>query len=348
MVLISIGRFIDRFLVPVINLFSIAAFIIFIVYIIKYFISKTKKKLIIGLVSLSLSILSMILTIILSFSMFFLGSLGRYGMFSEDYYYPSHIYNYYAYADYDNPVVNENIEKEFPGLFEIRYGISAFYQRQVIEPVNSDETRKGVEPNVRGSPPDGEKILLRGPPFGFHISFWKISHDINYFSFKEITMKTDSGETHDLIKSLEGLSGEFGRYSNEYTVKIEDNALDIFIRTGKININRFITQGRINAVNNPRNKNENIDQMIDEGYIQIGSTFWDIPIDYKKNESVTIRFVFDIVMNNGEINNFIFDDTYNRKYIYYEKEFSPTPPKSFGQSDWNKSLSNGTFRQRMK
>jgi hypothetical protein len=48
-------------------------------------------------------------------------------------------------------------------------------------------------------------------------------------------------------------------------------------------------------------------------------------------------------MNNGEIKNFVFDDTYNRKYIFYEKEASATPPGSFGLSDWNKRVSNGTY-----
>jgi hypothetical protein len=63
--------------------------------------------------------------------------------------------------------------------------------------------------------------------------------------------------------------------------------------------------------------------------------FWDISIDYKNIESVNVKFIFDVVMDNGNVINYDFYDTYKRNYMFYEREACINSPEKFGLSDWN-------------
>jgi hypothetical protein len=273
-------------------------------------VRKIKKNLIIGFVSLGLSVLSVIMVIVLFITTFLFGSLSRYGISSKWYYYPSH--NYYYAPNYENLIFSKNIiEKDYPGVFLIWYGITKFHQRQVLEP-------------------DGEMILLRGPPFYFQIHIMRFNRDINHFHFKEISMETDSGEKYDLFHFLDTISGSFGNEEREHSGDEED--VDAFLQTKKLYTNNYIVEG----------------VKISERRMSLILNFWDIPIDYKNNENVTIHFVFDVVMDNGEIINYVFDDIYERNYEFVESEASASSPDKFGKDDWNKSLSNGTFKSRKK
>ena len=322
MALFSIGRFFQS-LFPIV---AFLAFIVFIIFFIKYLVAKPKikKHLIIALVSIGVSVVTVIITIILTISLFVFGSIARYGLFAEWHNYPSYRYNYYAY---DNDVLfnGETIVKEISDVFRIWYGICAFHEREIVDS-------------------NGGMFLLRGPPFFFQIHFPEINHNVNYIHFKEITLETDSGQKHDLFTTLYDITGRFARYMNEFTVNEEDNALDMFLQTKTININRYITLGHENAIRNERLRDEDIDAIIAEGDMSVILNFWDIPIDYQNNESVNIRFAFDVVMTNGKIINFVFDDTYGRKYYYSENSSYPISPEKFGQDDWNRRLSDGTYR----
>ena len=275
----------------------------------------------VALVSIGVFAVTSIITSILTIALFAFGSIARYGLFADWYNYPSYSYNYYVYDDVLSD--RDTIGKEFSDAFRISYSIRAFHQREIVDS-------------------NGEMFLLNGPPFNFQISFSKINHNVNYIHFKEITLETDSGQKHDLFTTLDDITGHFSRY-NEFAVNEENNALDMFLQTKTININRYIRLGHEDAIRNERLKDEDIDALIAEGDMYVLLNFWDIPIDYLHNGSVNIRIAFDVVMTNGEIMNFVFDEPYGRKYYFYEKETHPIPPEEFGQSDWNRKLSDGTY-----
>ncbi|MDR0290442.1 MAG: hypothetical protein LBI06_05850 [Treponema sp.] len=255
------------------------------------------------------------------------------------YSYPYHGYNYYVNADYSNPVINETIKKEFVD-FRIWYGIHS-----------SPNMREIIEPN-------GDMFQLRGPPFYFQIFFPDVSRNVGYVYFKEFILKTDTGEEYNFFDFEDiNIRISFARY-DKYSIKGEDNAAEIFMDTGKINIGRLIALGKSwleNDIEEIKRKlleeykylpetdsfkrwlsgpeNMDIDKLLNEGYLHVIINFKDLPIDVKNNEEFSIRFVFDIVKNNGEVNNFIFDDVYKRTHRYLEGMASFTPPESFGKGE---------------
>jgi hypothetical protein len=312
-----------------------------IVFFVKYFKKKEKKNLVKGIIFISSFALIIMGRYILYILMFVCGSFARVGMFGSGdvYYYPYHEYNYYVNADYNNLGKDETIKREFPG-FEIWYGIDSSYRKEVIEP-------------------NGDMILLKGPPFDFQIFFPRVSRNIDYFYFKEFIFQvgndTDTVEEYNLLNFDDiKMDIEFSRY-NKYNVKGEDNALEIFRDTGKINISRLVTLGRnwleddIEEIkrrvfndeykNYPDDfkaevvgpENTDIDKLLNDGVLYVKIRLSDLPIDYKNNENIVIRFALDVVFNDSEVNNFVFDDVYKRKYRYEEESYSYTPPKSFGK-----------------
>jgi hypothetical protein len=285
--------------------------ILSIVFFVKYFIKKEKKNLVKGIIFISSFVVGIIAVVILWIFMFVLGSFARVGMFGlvERYYYPSHSYNYYVNADYDNPVLDETIKKEFSTGFEIWYGINSFpNQREIIEP-------------------NGDMILLKGPPFSFQIVFFRVDRNIDHFYFKEFIFQKDTGEEYNLF-DFEEIKMDI--YFNRYLgFKIEDeNTMEIFRDTGKINTGRLITLGNIEE---RKRLNKDTNELPNEGFISVIISFRDLPIDFKNDEKFVIRFDFDAVLDDGEINNFPIGDIYKRTYRYLEKLTSFTPPESFGK-----------------
>jgi hypothetical protein len=253
--------------------------------------------------------------------MFFYGGFARTVAFAkamnESYFYPYYAYNFYVNADYENLVINEEIEKSVPGFFKAQYGINV-----------SPNTKEIIEP-------DGKMFILRGPPFTFQMFFWDINHSISYFSFKKIYLIKDSGDVYDLSKSDNMyFRTNFTRNHFEYDVQNDD--VENFIQTKVIDITGLIALGKKELEKNTADWTHsdtiNKEQLLDEGLILITIGFRDLPIEVKTDEKLIIGFDFDVIFNNGEIHNFVFEDIYKKKYQEIEKMHSFNSPEKFGKN----------------
>jgi hypothetical protein len=256
---------------------------------------------------------------------FVFGSFARVGMFGfgKQYPYPYQEYTYWANEhDDDYPLTGgDDVRETVPGLFEIWYGVRTWPNlREIIEP-------------------DGEQILLNGPPFTFQIYFFEMKNNISRIHFNRLNL---IGETwHDILKSEDiylskGYAARSGYEEREDSDYGDTRVIEVFRQDNSIDFLPLFEAARNTLKKREYSfgylTEEGITQKLDDGTLSSIIRFENLPINFKEEKEITIQFDIDVVMTNGEINNLQFENVYKRQsrestYSYW------IAPESFGKKE---------------